>query len=583
MRKSPVILLVAVAVLASGQGRANAARVLPEPAWAGTCGLPRSTPLWVEYGWPDFSEIFGRPGIVVGGSGGDFGVQMRQAGAATVFFDLYLNRRTGTPSAPAGAAAIQDRANKLFDYAAQQMGCSTPVVVENELFGAGLVTPWSETNAAYRQNVLALLQALAARGAHPVLLINSDPYTGGDAGAWWRQVATVSDIVREAYIPATAIWKQGPVVGSRTLRIAYRRSIEELTSIGIPPQRLGIMVSFSTTKGFGGRNGLQPAQAWFEVGKWQALAAKSVASELAIGSVWSWGWAEWTDAEKDPDKVAAACVWLWARDSSLCDGPGQAGPGFDLSRVEGQVQLAPGVQCTFAGRALSNGAIQRLQLMTGDRDTAFTALFQRMVENRLAPVSPANVLAAERSVVATQFQGSRSGYLSALAQAHANLATARGILGDELRRITLEAKLPAGTPAGTEISTFYQSYPDLLVRRVQMKKPSPWLGGRTRGLLLSAIAPQALFKGGARTVWTPTGSVAVTPLGAALPLGAVPLDQARPSIVAALEGFARGEAYERWSEGVQQRALNTAICAHDDLPQPGAVELSTYLPFLRLN
>ena len=51
----------------------------------------------------------------------------------------------------------------------------------------------------------------------------------------------------------------------------------------------------------------------------------------------------------------------------------------------------------------------------------------------------------------------------------------------------------------------------------------------------------------------------------------------------ALEGFARGEAYDRWSEDVQQRALDTAICARDDLPQPAAVELSTYLPFLRLS
>ena len=583
MRKPPVILLVVAAALALGPGRAEAASVRPAPAWAGTCGLPQATPLWVDYGWPDFSEIFGRPGIVVGTSGGDFPTQMRQAGAATVYFDLYLNKRTGTPSAPADPATMQDKANKLFDFAAQQMGCSTPTIVENELFGAGLVTPWSETNAAYRQNVLTFLQALVARGAHPVLLINSDPYTGGDAGAWWQQVATVSDIVREAYTPATAIWKQGPIVGNRTLRISYRRSIEQLTSIGIPPQRLGIMVSFSTTKGFGGRNGLQPAQAWFEVGKWQALAAKAVASELAIGSVWSWGWAEWTDAEKDPDKIAAACVWLWTRNPSLCDGPGQAGAGFDLSLTEGQVQLGTGVQCTFAGRGLSNDAIQRLQLMTGDRDTAFTALFQRVVESRLAPVSTAKVLAAERAVIATQFNGSRSRYQSALGQAHANLGTARGILGDELRRILLAAKLPARTPSGTEISTFYQSYPDLLVRRVQMKKASPWLGGRKRGLILSAVAPEALFTGGARTVWTPTGVVAVKPLGNAVPLGAVPLDQVRPAIVAALEVFARGEAYERWSEDVQQSALDTAICARDDLPQPGAVELSTYLPFLRLN
>ena len=70
-------------------------------------------------------------------------------------------------------------------------------IAENELSGAGLETPWSDTNAQYRQNVLTYLQTLAARGARPFLLINSAPYTGGEAAAWWQQVAAVADIVRE--------------------------------------------------------------------------------------------------------------------------------------------------------------------------------------------------------------------------------------------------------------------------------------------------------------------------------------------------------------------------------------------------
>ena len=34
--------------------------------------------------------------------------------------------------------------------------------------------------------------------------------------------------------------------------------------------------------------------------------------------------------------------------------------------------------------------------------------------------------------------------------------------------------------------------------------------------------------------------------------------------------------------GKQRAALNTATCAKDDLPQPSAVDLTSYLPFLRL-
>jgi hypothetical protein len=579
-----LLVVAALGALALLPARADAAaRPQTAPAWAGTCGLPQASPIWVDYGWPELAPIFGRPGVVVTASGGTFPSEIRAAGARTVYFDLYLNRRVGQPISPADPATIRDKAEKLYAFAAQQMGCADPTIVENELFGAHLVTPWSETNAVYRQNVLTFLQVLAEKGAHPVLLINSEPYTGPDALTWWQQTAAVADIVREAYIPATLTWKQGPIVGNRSLRVAYRRYIGQLTAIGIPPQRLGLMVSFATTKGIGGRNGLEPVDAWLQVAKWQALSARAVAEELGIGSIWTWGWAQWNPKEDDPDKALAACVWLWTRAPAFCDAPTEAGPDFNASRTEGQIRLSPGTQCTVGGRTLASTAIARLQQLTGDRDTAFTALFQRLVESAAEPVSAKEVLAAERSVVATRFNGSRAAYVGALAQARANVTVGRAVLGDELRRARLAADLPARTPSGAQVTTFYRSYPDLLVREVATKKPTPWLGGRKRGLLLSAIAPERLFTGGAQRLWTPYGPLTVRPLGDAAPLGAVPFARARPAIITALKQFSRGEAYERWTESLQARALTTTICAHDDLPQPAAVELSTYIPFLRLS
>jgi hypothetical protein len=578
VKKVAALVVGAVALLLPGISQA-AKR--PAPAYAGTCGLPATSPLWIDYGWPDLAAGFEKPGVILTSTGLGFTQQVKQAGVPAVFFDLNFKNRVGQPATPTDPSTIVDRANRLFDYAAAQVECSTPTIVENELFGAGLVTPWSETNTTYRQNVLVFLQTLAARGAHPVLLVNSTPYTAGDAGTWWQQVAQVSDIVRESYVPATVVWKAGAIVGNRTLRQTYRRQLQDFFSIGIPPQKLGIMVSFSTTRGFGGRNGLEPVDAWLQVAKWQALAARTVAAETGIGSIWSWGWGEWTDAEKDPDKPAAACVWLWARNPSLCDGPAQAAD-FDVSRTEGQLTLTPGVQCTIGGRALSNDAIQKLQLMTGDRDTAFSALYERLVESKVAPVSTAAVLKAEKYVIATQFKGSRSAYVAALGQAHANVTIARGVLGDELRRARIEATLPTATPSESEVETFYTSYPDLLARAVQAKQKASWLGAGKKGLIISAVAPELLFSGGARTVWTPLGSVAVKPLGGSTVLGAVPLALARPAIVNALRTFARGEAFDRWTEKQQQGTLATTICARDDMPQPSAVELSTYLPFLRL-
>jgi hypothetical protein len=573
-------LAAAFALLLPGSG--GAARTVP-PVWAGSCGIPATSPIWVDYGWPTLAAQFGKPGIVVGGSTGGFPAQMRQAGAATVYFDLYLKSRVGEPSAPADPSQIQAKAQKLYDFAVQQIGCPNPTIVENEFFGASLVAPWSDTNTQYHANVLAFMQALGQLGAHPVLLVNSAPYTGGDAAGFWQQLAGVTDIVREAYIPATSTWKQGAIVGNRTLRQAYRKDVAQFTSIGIPPQRLGLMISFSTTRGFGGRNGLEPASAWFQVAKWQALAAKQVAQETGIGSLWSWGWAAWSAAETDADKPAAACVWLWARSQSLCDGPASAGAGFDASLTEGQIALGSGVQCTVDGKTLWSSSVRGLQTLTGDHDAALTALFQRLVETPLAHVTTTQVLAAERSIVRTRFNGSRGAYASALAKAHATLTVARGVIADELRRAQLEAQQRIAPPTGAEVSTFYESYPDVLARLVSAKTPTSWLGRRTRGLLLAATAPEQLFRGGARTVWSPDGPVTLRPLAPAVPLGAVPLSQARPAIVAALEQFARGEAYEHWTEILQQRALDTAVCAQDDLPQPGAVELSTWLPFLRLS
>ena len=64
--------------------------------------------------------------------------------------------------------------------------------------------------------------------------------------------------------------------------------------------------------------------------------------------------------------------------------------------------------------------------------------------------------------------------------------------------------------------------------------------------------------------------------------GAVPLGRARPAIVAALQAFERGQEFETWTVSKQRAAQNTAVCAKDDFPQPAAIDLTSYLPFLRL-
>jgi hypothetical protein len=586
MKKLLLLLVVCGALGALGSASAGPPRTAAPAPYAGQCGIPATQPVWFEFGQPYLQPVFGKPGVVVGTSTGAWPSQMRALGAGTVYFDLNLRNRVGTPTKPTDTATMPDRAQRLFAFAVQQTGCATPVIVLNELAGPGLVTPWSDTNAQYRANVLSLIQHIAALGARPVLLIPARVYAGGDALAWWLQVSAVAEIVREIYVPATATWKQGPILGNRNLRNAYRDAVTDLTSIGIPPNKVGLIVSFSTTKGFGGRNGLEPVSAWFQVAKWQSLALQQVAAETGIASVWSWGWGRWSAEELDPQKGHAACVWMWARSPSLCDAPTQLGPGFDTSLKEGQLSLlSAGAQCLIGRRELTNAALQQLQLLTGDRETAYSALFERLVESDQAPVPTSAVLVAERAVIAQSFGGSRGAYVDALRQANASVPVARGVLGDQLRRARVQATLSGGTPTAAEIQTFYESYPDLSVRLVKSEPRPSWLGSNAQGFAISEVAPDRIFtlqRGRTAVLRTSEGSFRIKPLDDALPLGAVPLRKAAPAIAAALRGFERGEAFENWTVSKQRYVLNTAICARDDLPQPSAVDLTSFLPFLRL-
>jgi hypothetical protein len=497
------------------------ALLVAAPAQAGQCDLPDAKPLWVDFAdgsVPFWSSVFAKPGIVAAASNLIVPPQLRAAGAKTVAFDLNFKNRVGSPSVPASAEKIVPAADKLFDAAAQWSACDKPLVALNELFGASVPVPWTPTTTAYRANVLAFVNQLASRGARPFLLVSSTPFTGGEASDWWRQVARSSDIVLEVYFNGPSLAKQGPTLASRRLRTTIRQRVESLIAIGVPVARIGVMLQLGSTPGAGGRERLQPARAWYEVVKWEALAARHVANELGIASVWSWGWGTWNAAGNDPDKQNAACVWLWTRDASLCDGPAAAGPGWNASLTEGQGDLPRGLVCTLGAQTVKATAVAALAKVTGDRAVAVTLLVKRMAESEAAQVEWADVLAAERALVRERFGGSRAAYLAEIARAHANLTIARGAIADQLRR-------------------------DAISRRLHVRSPSP------REIARYADAAPALEL---------------------------------PVVRATLVQHAREQAFTGWSLARQRSALARIACAHDELPQVDAVDLTDYLPFLAL-
>jgi hypothetical protein len=263
------------------------------------------------------------------------------------------------------------------------------------------------------------------------------------------------------------------------------------------------------------------------------------------------------------------------------------GPHFDTSLSEGQIALPAGAACRV-GTLGSIGArhVGALEALAGDRDAALSALFERLVESSYLGVSQRAVLAAEREVIRASFHGSRSAYVGALRAAQVNVALARSVLADELRQARLEQRLPAPSPPRAEASDFYSSYPQLLVRRVRVSPSAPWAGGTGRdGLAVEGAAPQRVFSlptGRRARVTTLLGTYTVRPLAGALELGALSFTAARPAIVAALKGFERTQAFGHWTIARQRAALATAICRRDELPQPTALDLTQYLPFLRI-
>jgi hypothetical protein len=359
-----------------------------------------------------------------------------------------------------------------------------------------------------------------------------------------------------------------------------RTRMEDLIQIGIPTNRIGMMLTFSSTPGAGGRENLQPLGKWLDVVKWESLAAKQIATDLDIATVWSWGWAAFNPKGNDPDKPTVACTWLWTRDHTLCDAPALAGKQLDPSLDVGAT-LAAGTMCLLGKTPLLANDVAALSRLTGDRDLAFSAEFQHAVLVEANTVAPADIRQAERNAILDHFGGSRAAYNAALARAKATPALARLILADELRRLAVEATLRTPAPTGPQLQAWYATYAATNTRPVRSSKPEPWLGGLKTGLAIQGVAPGRLLSLDAGAKVTIDG-IAVTALGEPAPLGSFPFAQATPAIRKAFVDQVKSGAFATWIRQRQNQSLGSLTCQHDQTPQPEAVDLTDWAPYLSL-
>jgi hypothetical protein len=547
------------------------------------CDLPTAGTAWVDFadGSVPFWYRFARPGVIAAASNFIFPAQLRAGGAKTVYFDLNMNGRVGTPDRPEDEPTVRDWAHRIYFRAVGSTDCSRPWMALNELFGAHTTTPWTSNNAAYRHNVIVFMKTLRELGARPMLLISSRPYTQGDAGRWWREAAHYGDLVQEVYFTGRLIHRQGPVAGSRTLRNQFREAVRAFTEIGIPAKRVGIMLGFQASN----RGSMGPI-AWFNHVRLQALAAKQVASEYGLGSIWSWGWQARNTAQADPDKEVGACVWLWTRNPSLCNGPEAAGPDFNPTVETGEITLGRGVRCVINERAITHGGVGQLARVTGDSDVAFSAAYARAVLAGLVTVAREDVLAAERAIIASRFRGSRRGYRRALGRSRASQALAREVIADELRQQRMGRRFRVRGPTADQIRSYYESVADVRARLVEVKPRVWWLGDRREGLAIGSLAPPQAFGIPTGRKWirirTADGLFRIRSEDNAFLLGTFPLSLARPSVVAALKEIQRRQIFERWFNRPLNDGLNRVRCSGDELPPVANVDMTTYLPFLAL-
>lgn len=577
MKRLFVVLLGCVALFAAAPGQAQARE----------CDLPNKTPLWIDFadGSVPYWHMFARPGVIAAAANFIFPPQIRAMGAKTVYWEMNFRERVGTPANPKDPKVVQDWADRVFYRAVASSACATPWIALNEMWGSNLATPWSPTNTQYRQNVIIFVKRLRELGAHPFLLLSTRPFTDGEAGDWWREAALYTDFVREIYFNARQLHGQGAILGSRTLRNAFRQGVTDLTDIGIPPSKIGIFLGFHTNPGRGGREKLKPAAAWFNTIKWQVLAVRQVSREIPFATIWSWGWGEWSDTDRDPDKPAAACVYLWTRDPGLCEGPAVAGPGFDPRLDVGQLNVPPGVQCTTPWGPLRSSELSVTARVTGDREIAYTSLFARLVLKGYVKVEHNELRAAERAIVRYRFGGSGAAYRNALALAGASRSIALGVIADELRQAWIQRRFQVRAPSGGEIRSYHESYAATPARLVETDRAQWWLGRRTRGVAIDGLAPESVLRIPARrfvTLQTKDGPLRVRALGPTAPLGAFSIRTATASIKAALVRIAQEQVFDNWLMRRERSALAATTCRRDWLPAVGPMELSTELSFLAL-
>ena len=508
--------------------------------------------------------------------------QLRAKGAQTVYFDLYLNNRVGTPSKPADPSMIQARADKLFDTAVTSSGCDHAADRRERAVRRAVADAVDADDGAVpreRARLSAASRRRAARGrscsSRTARTPTTRPPTTG--GGRRRRSRTSS---RRSTSPGRPISKQGAVAGSRRLRATMRTRMEDLIQIGVPTNRLGMMLTFSSTPQGGRPRGPAAARS----GSTSSSGRRSRRSRSRRSCT---SRASGRGAGRPSTRPATTPTSRRPR----ARGSGRAttrSATRPRSRARSSTRrstsgdaLPAGTLCLLGTTQLLASDVAALTRLTGDRDLAFSAELQHAVLVEAQPVADEAVRAGggrrDPRPLRRQPGGvprgarAREGHAGArAADPRRRAAPPRG-RGDAAR---------ACADRRRSSQEWYATYAAMPARA----------GARDRSRAVArqraqrASRSQASRRGGCFALAAGASgedrrASQVTALGETAPLGSFPFAQAAPAVRTASSPRSSTRRSRSGRAGAQNQRLGSLTCQHDQPPQPATVDLTDWLPY----
>jgi hypothetical protein len=363
-----------------------------EEALAAGCERDRIavTPRWVDFadqtvGWRD--RVFGHKNITVAIADPRLAASLRKRGARTTFWEMNLFRVVGTPTKPLPKRHVRATADRLVVRARRSTGLRNPWITFNEMLGSRDQRPFRLAERRYRENLLILLSRVCERGAVPWLLVPSNPRTDDKSRRWWKRVGEVSGVIRETFFSAPQVMKYSAQNATLVMRARLRGAAYAMSQLRIPRHHQGIVVGFQSG-GIYGRNGLRSRTEWLQFVALKTAAARQVAREHRIGTVWSWGWGTYNLRGTDADKPLAACTYLWVRAAKFCALPRAGGP-LKRERLYRPLQLS--TDCFMSNHQTQWGLVERARSLSGNPAVLANALASEAALRRRFPLTRRHV------------------------------------------------------------------------------------------------------------------------------------------------------------------------------------------------